>query len=48
MSLPDLSGPTTADPVLVFLPPGVKAFDADVEIKNPASSVGEVNDAEAG
>ena len=37
-----ISGPTTADPVLVFLPPGVKAFDADVEeIKNPASSVGE-------
>ena len=37
-----ISGPTTADPVLVFLPPGVNAFDADVEeIKNPASSVGE-------
>jgi hypothetical protein len=37
-----ISGPTTADPVLVFLPPGIKTFDADVEeIKIPAPSVGE-------
>ena len=26
-----ISGPSTADPVLVFLPPGIEAFSADVE-----------------
>ena len=37
-----ISGPTTSDPVLVFLPPGVKSFDADVEeIKIPAPNAGE-------
>ena len=32
-----ISGPSTADPVLVFLPPGIETFDANVEeIKLPA------------
>ena len=32
-----ISGPSTADPVLVFLPPGIETFDANVEeIEMPA------------
>jgi len=34
-----ISGPSTADPVLVFLPPGVETFDANVEeIEMPATA----------
>ena len=34
-----ISGPSTADPVLVFLPPGIETFDANVEeIEMPAAA----------
>jgi hypothetical protein len=36
-----ISGPTTSDPVLVFLPPGVETFSADVEeidVPTPAAT----------
>ena len=38
-----ISGPTTSDPVLVFLPPGVETFSADVEeidVPTPAELIG--------
>ena len=42
-----ISGPTTSDPVLVFLPPGVETFSADVEeidVPTPAELSGTLSD----